>query len=567
VDEATYLAIFNHPPAGLAASGSMRSHGHLHNHHHHHHHRPGAQSPSHNSDGLSSGQSFASSSPATSPVCSTDSSPPSSASSSSSLSYRHTHKRYHSVTAGGHSAANSIDWNQFLASSSLVAFEQQLGQPPAAAGSAGKRNNLVEKWPSSFSNYSRQQQQQHVYLMNGHGSPFNAACDLADQAKALAQPINCDSATIFMQQQSAGPLAKRQQQLDNHSNKYHRNNRTKTSSISIESPPPAGRRKKQPNNQKNHNQMAASLQFSMQLTTASNGQTPLSPGYETAGAIYQTYGQARQKQRSNNDDQQQRLADQANNNSRKRQLAFDHSYHSAVASREEDGHHQQLISQQLDGNTRPAPRRGRRPGARRAVAALTAALAPASYNRHKQTAAGRGGGRQHNDNDTHLNPNHQQIFHAKHHRGDGSKSLGSKTITRTSAPMTTHAQLAGNSNSPTANGAAVPLIKAAEPSGHDSSHAHQLNRGRTPSSSSSLAASQRRRLSSGSSSASSAGPQRPAVSGGGSHRRVRGENRKCRKVYGMERRDQWCTQCKWKKACTRFSADGKALLLANNYDS
>lgn len=27
---------------------------------------------------------------------------------------------------------------------------------------------------------------------------------------------------------------------------------------------------------------------------------------------------------------------------------------------------------------------------------------------------------------------------------------------------------------------------------------------------------------------------------------------KCRKVYGMEGRDQWCTQCKWKKACSRF---------------
>lgn len=36
-------------------------------------------------------------------------------------------------------------------------------------------------------------------------------------------------------------------------------------------------------------------------------------------------------------------------------------------------------------------------------------------------------------------------------------------------------------------------------------------------------------------------------------RRGRGENRKCRKVYGMERRDMWCTQCKWKKACSRFS--------------
>nr|XP_036674040.1 zinc finger protein 704 isoform X1 [Drosophila suzukii] len=35
-------------------------------------------------------------------------------------------------------------------------------------------------------------------------------------------------------------------------------------------------------------------------------------------------------------------------------------------------------------------------------------------------------------------------------------------------------------------------------------------------------------------------------------KRTRGENKKCRKVYGMEKRDQWCTQCRWKKACTRF---------------
>lgn len=35
--------------------------------------------------------------------------------------------------------------------------------------------------------------------------------------------------------------------------------------------------------------------------------------------------------------------------------------------------------------------------------------------------------------------------------------------------------------------------------------------------------------------------------------RSRGEARKCRKVYGMDSRDLWCTQCKWKKACTRFS--------------
>jgi hypothetical protein len=33
----------------------------------------------------------------------------------------------------------------------------------------------------------------------------------------------------------------------------------------------------------------------------------------------------------------------------------------------------------------------------------------------------------------------------------------------------------------------------------------------------------------------------------------RPETKKCRKVYGVDNRDQWCTQCRWKKACTRFS--------------
>jgi len=44
-------------------------------------------------------------------------------------------------------------------------------------------------------------------------------------------------------------------------------------------------------------------------------------------------------------------------------------------------------------------------------------------------------------------------------------------------------------------------------------------------------------------------------------RRPRGDAKKCRKVYGMEQRELWCTQCKWKKACTRF---GEALMQTAN---
>ncbi|KAJ0001890.1 hypothetical protein NQD34_001686 [Periophthalmus magnuspinnatus] len=35
-------------------------------------------------------------------------------------------------------------------------------------------------------------------------------------------------------------------------------------------------------------------------------------------------------------------------------------------------------------------------------------------------------------------------------------------------------------------------------------------------------------------------------------RLVRGEAKKCRKIYGIEHREQWCTACRWKKACQRF---------------
>ncbi|XP_051868683.1 zinc finger protein 395-like [Pristis pectinata] len=41
----------------------------------------------------------------------------------------------------------------------------------------------------------------------------------------------------------------------------------------------------------------------------------------------------------------------------------------------------------------------------------------------------------------------------------------------------------------------------------------------------------------------------PTLRGG---RKVRGEAKKCRKVYGVENRGRWCTACRWKKACRRF---------------
>lgn len=47
-------------------------------------------------------------------------------------------------------------------------------------------------------------------------------------------------------------------------------------------------------------------------------------------------------------------------------------------------------------------------------------------------------------------------------------------------------------------------------------------------------------------------PRRVCTSRLSCNRKARGEAKKCRKVYGIEHRDQWCTACRWKKACQRF---------------
>ena len=36
------------------------------------------------------------------------------------------------------------------------------------------------------------------------------------------------------------------------------------------------------------------------------------------------------------------------------------------------------------------------------------------------------------------------------------------------------------------------------------------------------------------------------------HIRSQRTGRKCRKVYGVNNRHEWCTACRWKKACRRF---------------
>ncbi|XP_059087378.1 zinc finger protein 704-like [Tigriopus californicus] len=49
-------------------------------------------------------------------------------------------------------------------------------------------------------------------------------------------------------------------------------------------------------------------------------------------------------------------------------------------------------------------------------------------------------------------------------------------------------------------------------------------------------------------------PNNGTTTGKSPARRPR-DGKKCRKVYGLEQRDLWCTQCKWKKACARFGTN------------
>ncbi len=48
-------------------------------------------------------------------------------------------------------------------------------------------------------------------------------------------------------------------------------------------------------------------------------------------------------------------------------------------------------------------------------------------------------------------------------------------------------------------------------------------------------------------------PPKSGANGSPVHTKIRSEGKKCRKVYGMDNRDLWCTQCRWKKACVRFT--------------
>ncbi|XP_055334617.1 uncharacterized protein LOC129585793 isoform X2 [Paramacrobiotus metropolitanus] len=45
----------------------------------------------------------------------------------------------------------------------------------------------------------------------------------------------------------------------------------------------------------------------------------------------------------------------------------------------------------------------------------------------------------------------------------------------------------------------------------------------------------------------------------GGLRKSRGRGNRCRKMYGISRRDLWCKSCQWKKRCSRFDEDGNVI--------
>lgn len=146
MDEATYLAVFN-----LSCYSQL------------------ALSPSHNSDGLSSGQSFASSSPATSPVCSTDSSSSSSSSCSSGFACHQSTGNSASQTAANF-YANSIDWNHFLQD-----HNQLLAASSKQPALSSNRLELSAKWlrqQSTHLKHPTQRLNQRQLLFHQSGPTF-----------------------------------------------------------------------------------------------------------------------------------------------------------------------------------------------------------------------------------------------------------------------------------------------------------------------------------------------------------------------------------------------------------
>ena len=546
VDEATYLDIF-HRTSGLPMS------------------------PSHNSDGLSSGRSFASSSPATSPVCSTDSSSSSSSSSCSSLSY-----------PSSQLYANSIDWNHFLADHNQLlrsagAASQWL--PAAMFAETNGKRPLVQQRRQQHPLHSRlldseadeqsfkmqmqmelqlqQQQQQQQRRRHNHLHQFQ-------RQQQLPADFGCHSPAAAATSPRGRPSPKRHrnhphphQRPDPHTHPlarrhhhHHQQQHDRNHQQEQQAPTEGGcsaeqRAPSSPPDAK----LAAGLQFSMQLCSGSPISPECAPADRVAGALCATRPQAgaeneRREEEKKEEEEKEELQGSPNNrhlnhlnqrrqlvisNQQKQYLAkqtHDHTYNSPTEASASGRQPSEAGGRDSSGpSEREAERAGsKRPGRK--------PRQPEGYYSHLAAAkcATRGD----------AQTSGQTIATTK------AKTKGANATTANLKHNLSQQFFQANEAKPSQGRAAGYLAAEGGGSGGGSSSCSSLS-SLSSSGASSLAADSKlgQRQSATGAPASSVSP----LCAG---RRGRGENRKCRKVYGMERRDLWCTQCKWKKACSRF---------------
>lgn len=482
MDEATYLAIFGHQSGPCGDPNGATSKG-------------APLSPSHNSDGLSSDQSFASSSAATSPVCSNDSGATcfQTAGVTGSLGQ----------AAANLSYANSIDWVHFLADHSQLASS-------TGAGAA-------TKWLQGSSSSPPLNNSQQVY--------YQTAFEARQQR---SQPGRQQARKRGRAPKGAAAAAANRPNHFNHHHNYHQQ-------------PPSNLNHRQQQNQRHlsspWSSAAAALQFSMQLS-GSSPPPPHSTSCLSAGAAAAAAA-----------------ARDLSGRSATTPTAFaDHDYISQQVAFGSASHNETTPTAEAAARPRGrAKRTSRRPAHLDDDYVGVATSNPTTG----KTAAKRRQQKQRNcdqqqidlsnnlpnmtttsklQTSNHLKHNlSQQFFQYNINNNNGSNNNNGDYYQDSNKQMTSSQNSTfsnNNFNSTTATSTSTSCITS-------------LNN---------LQASEGLRLGlnmTTTGTIKTASPLSP-VKTPSSGRKPRRENRKCRKVYGMDKRELWCTQCKWKKACSRF---------------
>lgn len=476
VDEATYLAIFNHHSHPL--------------------------SPSHNSDGLSSGRSFSSSSPATSPVCSTDSSSSTVSATSGSGGSPGRPDAGRSVSSSssagpnGQSFASSIDWSHFLQDQSQLLHAAYSSNSSLALADKGGAWRPVNAAPAHLYSPHHLQARNQPNLLQYHFS------HLAHQQRAHHHHHHHHNHQLNQRQQayrSPAPRKRQQQSAGRRKGALVSPRRGPSGDwrapVGASSPPPLLDRapSKSPPPAAESPGLALGphrLQFPLQLSAGS-----LSP------AVVGVEGQQPRPAHLNEPERLVHLA--------KSTKDHDHTYNSTSPA----------SSPRISSSSSPS-------------SASVSPLSPTSSSSSSGAAAlVAAAGRPASDGDS------------KSATRGANQRLADAPPKLTEAPPPT---LAGG------RGEFVYKQRSSSNTPEQQCGAGQIN-GINLSSPSGGPKKSPTFLQTGQQQAPGDGhPQPGSILGATSMRRVRGENRKCRKVYGMERRDQWCTQCKWKKACSRF---------------